>query len=78
MQGDHHAEGHIALDDGRGCEERDDDVLGLVDERAAHLLRLPQNEPFDGDLEQPRLNALPFPAFLFFAFVGFDVLQNND
>ena len=78
LQGDHHAEGHIALDDGRGCEERDDDVLGLVDERAAHLLRLPQNEPFDGDLEQPRLNALPFPAFLFFAVVEFDVLHTID
>ena len=68
----------MALDDGRGGEERDDDVLGLIDERAAHLLRLPQHEPFDGDLEQPRLDALPFPAFLLFAVVELDVLHAVD
>ena len=68
----------MALDDGRGGQKRDDHVLGLVDERAAHLLRLPQHEPLDRDLEQPRLDALPLPAFLLLAVVELDVLHAID
>ena len=68
----------MALDDGRGGQKRDDDVLGLVDERAAHLLRLPQHEPLDRDLEQPRLDALPLPAFLLLAVVELDLLHAVD
>lgn len=54
---------------------RDHDILRPVDERAAHLLRLPQHEPLDRDLEQPRLDAFSLPALLLLAVVELDLLH---
>ena len=78
LQSDHHAERHLALDDGRGRQKRDYDILCLVDERASYLLCLPQHEPLNRDLKQPCLDTFPLPALLLLAVVELDFLHAVD
>ena len=60
----HHAEAHVALDDGAGRKKGNQDVLRLVDEESPALLPLAEAQPLDAHLEQLGLNVLPLPAFL--------------
>ena len=78
LHGHHHPEGHIPFDDRFGRDKRNQYVFGLVDEQAAHLLRLPEGHRFDTDTKHFGLNPLPFPAFLFLATVQFDLLHAVD
>ena len=78
LQSDHHAKRHLALDDGRGRQKRDYDILCLVDERASYLLCLPQHEPLNRDLKQPCLDTFPLPALLLLAVVELDFLHAVD
>ena len=78
LDGRHHTQRHVTPNHGRRRKERDDDVLGLVDEQTADFLRLTQGHALDADFEQLRLNTFPLPALLFFAVVELDLLHARD
>ena len=78
LHGHHHTERHFPIDDGTGGKERDDNILGLVDERTAYFLCLSECQALDRNLEQFGLDTFPFPAFLLLAVIQLDVLHAVD
>ena len=78
LDGEHHAQGHLPVDDGGGGQHGDQDVLHLGDEDAARLLRLSQLEALGLHAEKPRLHVLPFPTAALLAILQLDLLHGGD
>ena len=72
LHGQHHPQGHVAIQHRHGCQHGDHNIFGFVDKNRTRLLVLVNRQVLHVYPEQSRLDTLPLPAFLFFVIIQFD------
>lgn len=78
LHGEHHTEGHLALDYRGRSQDGDQDVLHLIDRDTACLLHLLEIEALQVDLKEVCLYILPLPALALLAPLELDLLHPVD
>ena len=75
---EHHPQREASVDDGRGGQHGDEDVLQFVDAQRAGLLVLSQRKGLHVHVEEIGLHVFPLPSLALFAALQFNLLHPGD